>query len=141
MTPKSIFAGFQVTGVHPLNRKAFDGDHQKAEKTGLRYIPFYTPSKSVLQNEVDGLASEEHPHPCSRQRPLIRSLTISTPQLPKSKVPGVARVHTSKENLRIIREKEEAKERKIKEKEEKARQRLAEKATKSVKGDIDIVRN
>lgn len=140
MTPKNILAGFRVTGVHPLNRKAFDGDHQKAslaEKTGLRYIPLYTPSKSVLQNEVDGLASEEHPHPCSRQRPLIRSLTISTPQLPKSKVPGVARVLTSKENLRIIREKEEAKERKIKEKEEKARQRLAKKATKSAKGDMD----
>ena len=140
MTPKNTLAGFRVTGVHPLNRKVFDGDHQKAslaEKTGLCYIPLYTPSKSVLQNEVDGLASEEHPHPCSRQRPLIRSLTISTPQLPKSKVPGVARVLTSKENLRIIREKEEAKERKIKEKEEKARQRLAKKATKSAKGDID----
>ena len=116
MTRKNILAEFEVTGVHPLNREVFDGDHQKtslAEKTGL---PLYTPSKSVLQNEVDGLASEEHPHPCSRQRPLIRSLTISTPQLPKSKVPGVARVLTSKENLRIIREKEEGKKRKIKEK-------------------------
>ena len=89
-TPKNILAGFRVTGVHPLNRKSFDGDHEKAslaEKTGLRYIPLYTPSKFLLQNEIDGLASEEHPHPCSRQRPLIRSLTISTPQLPKSKVP------------------------------------------------------
>ena len=146
MTPKNILAGFRVTGVHPLNRHAFDADHKKpslTEKTGLRYIPLFTPSKSIVENESNVPASMniskeqidgDQYHPCSRQRPLNRALTVPSPVHPKSKGPRVdTRVLTSEENLRVIREKEKEKARKIKQKEERAQQRLVKKAMKDTK--------
>ena len=145
MTP-TILAGFRVTGVHPLNRHAFDADHKKpslTEKTGLRYIPLFTPSKSIVENESDVPASiniskeqidGDQYHPCSQQRPLNRVLTVPSPVHPKSKGPRVdTRVLTSEENLRVIREKEKEKARKIKQKEERAQQRLVKKAMNDTK--------
>ena len=142
MTPKNILAGFRVTGVHPLNRRALDLDHKKpslAEKTGLRYIPLYTPSKSIAESKSDVPASmniseeqiDDRYNPCIRQRPLSRTLTVPSPLHPKSRGPQVdTRVLTSEENLRIIREKEKEKAKKMQEKEERAKQRLLKKAMK-----------
>ena len=95
MTPKNILAVFQITGVHPLNRHALDPDHKKhslAEKTGLRYILLYTPSKSIADNKSDvpapinisGEQTDDRYHPCSRRRPLSITLTLPSP-VPLSK--------------------------------------------------------
>ena len=142
MTPKNILAGFRVTGVHPLNRSALDLNHKKpslAEKTGLRYIPLYTPSKSIAESKSDAPASmniseeqiDDRYNPCIRQRPLSRTLTVPSPVHPKSRGPRVdTRVLASEENLRIIREKEKEKAKKMQEKEERAKQRLLKKAMK-----------
>ena len=152
MTPKNILAGFRITGIHPLNRHAFDPDHKKpslAEKTGLRYIPLYTPSKSIAENKSDvpasinisGEQTDDQYRPCSRQRPLSRTLTLPSPVPTKSRGPRVdTRVLTSKENLRIIREKEKEKAKKSQQKEERAKQRLLKKAMKCAgkTGDQDV---
>ena len=152
MTPKNILAGFRITGVHPLNRHVLDPDHKKpslAEKTGLRYIPLYTPSKSIAENKSDvpasinisGEQTDDRYRPCSRQRPLSRTLTLPSPVPTKSRGPRVdTRVLTSKENLRIIREKEKEKAKKSQQKEERAKQRLLKKAVKCAgkTGDQDM---
>ena len=51
MTIGNIMAGFKVTGVFPLDRYALipteSAEKQSlCERTGLQYIPFYTPRKS-----------------------------------------------------------------------------------------------
>ena len=53
MTPKNILAGFRTTGVYPLNRDAIKlpGDDvtlNLCQKTGLSYIPLYTPVKQRI---------------------------------------------------------------------------------------------
>ena len=50
MTPSNIMAGFKVTGVYPLNRYAVlpcdKVPMSLTERTGLKFIPFYTPTRS-----------------------------------------------------------------------------------------------
>ena len=50
MTPNNIMAGFKITGIYPLDRyKLIPHTMEKnslCERTGLQYIPFYTPRKS-----------------------------------------------------------------------------------------------
>ena len=51
MTPSNITAGFKITGVYPLNRFTLlppeDNEKQSlCERTGLNFIPFYTPRRS-----------------------------------------------------------------------------------------------
>lgn len=64
MTIRNIQAGFRTTGVYPIDRNAIvlPGEEKKslAERTGLSFIPFYTPSKrgkTSSVNEENGLAS------------------------------------------------------------------------------------
>ena len=49
MTIRNIVSGFRTTGIYPLNRDAIllPGEPKKSlsEKTGLSFIPLYTPSK------------------------------------------------------------------------------------------------
>ena len=49
MSPRNITAGFRTTGVYPLDRSAIKLPGEKtldlAEKTGIAYIPLYTPAK------------------------------------------------------------------------------------------------
>ena len=57
MTPKNVLAGFRTTGVYPLNRDAIklpgdDVTSNLCEKTGLPYIPLYTPVKRRLSDGV-----------------------------------------------------------------------------------------
>ena len=51
MTPSNIMAGFKITGVYPVNSLALISPETVpkltlCERTGLKYIPFYTPKKS-----------------------------------------------------------------------------------------------
>ncbi len=50
MTSTNIMAGFKLSGVYPLNRYALIPQNPQqqslCERTGLNYIPFYTPKKS-----------------------------------------------------------------------------------------------
>ena len=50
MTPSNIMAGFKITGVYPVNRYAIlprEKDQVSlCERTGLKFIPFYTPTRS-----------------------------------------------------------------------------------------------
>ena len=57
MTQKNVLAGFRTTGVCPLNRDAIDlpGDDVASnlcQKTGLSYIPLYTPVKRRIPGGV-----------------------------------------------------------------------------------------
>ena len=57
MTPKNILAGFRTTGVYPLNRDAIelpcdDVASNLCQKTGLPYIPLYTPVKRRISDQV-----------------------------------------------------------------------------------------
>lgn len=49
MTIRNILSGFHTTGIYPVNRNAIPlpGESKKSlsEKTGLTFIPLYTPSK------------------------------------------------------------------------------------------------
>ena len=64
-TPRNITSSFRVTGVYPLNRRAIPipGNYcqpcgaltptaKVAETHGIDYLPFYTPSKPVVQRRV-----------------------------------------------------------------------------------------
>ena len=48
MTITNVIAGFRVAGVYPLNRLAVDMKDKTtvslAERTGLKFIPLYSPS-------------------------------------------------------------------------------------------------
>ena len=139
MTPKNIVGGFKTTGVHPLDRNAIvlPGEEKKkmtlSEKTGVPYIPLFTPSKrhreSVSPNKCpdsDSLLSldSEYDFASPTASPLLiksdlRKL-LDFPSLPPSKQASVeldkagARVLTSSENLKQIEEKEMAKQEKKK---------------------------
>ena len=60
MTMPNIMAAFRTTGIHPFNRRSIAIDEvtpsqSLAEKTGLAFIPFYTPmrkSKSALKSDA-----------------------------------------------------------------------------------------
>lgn len=142
MTPRNILAGFRVTGVYPFNRNAFDLDSEErketlSEKTGLSYIPLYTPSKSLSCSQPTAMSSTRFPstqsasteryQPSYRQKPLMKLLALPSPaarisvQRLESKTND--RVLTSGENLKKLREKENAKLEKMKQKEERARRR------------------
>ncbi len=49
LTPRNILAGFRTTGVYPFNRNAIKLPGEElpnlAQKTGIAYIPLYTPVK------------------------------------------------------------------------------------------------
>lgn len=53
MTPKNIISGFRTTGIFPVDRDALTLPGEKrrslAERTGLSYIPLFTPSKKIRQ--------------------------------------------------------------------------------------------
>lgn len=149
MTPKNIMAGFRTTGVYPVNRHAcqLPGAERKvslSEKTGLSYIPLYTPAKSLPPAKSSFTPSthtsrkrpvfSDRYQPSLRQKPLMKFLALPSPvhqvSLPQFESTRNSRVLTSEENLKILKEKEQAKLEKIKQKEERAKRRQEKKADK-----------
>ena len=46
LTPKNILAGFHTTGIYPPDRNSIKlPGPSLAQKTGIAYIPLYTPAK------------------------------------------------------------------------------------------------
>ena len=147
MTPRNIISGFRTTGVFPMNRQAIvlPQEAQKvslSERTGLSYIPLYTPVKRHSRVQLSEKAAtaykkqDHYQHRC-RQKPLMKFLSIPSPTPPLTlsrvnpdEVRKNNRVLTSSENLKILREKERMKQEKLKQKEERARLRLEKKAEK-----------
>ena len=150
MTPHNIFAGFQATGVYPFDRcriqvKVPEDKRPKfqpeslAERTGLVYIPLYSP----LQRSGSELSDSRSDHsPLQRSlsmgnisnyspvTPVIRlkkatsvSRFLNTPlapsKIPTKSVKSCGKVLTSLENLQILEEKEKAKAEELKKKEER----------------------
>ena len=69
MTIPNIISAFRTTGVFPLNRTAIDtcddstipldsGSESLAEKTGLAFIPFYTPIRSHSRKTATDITNE-----------------------------------------------------------------------------------
>ena len=90
-TPRNITSSFRVTGVYPLNRRAIPipGNYcqpcgaltptaKVAETHGIDYLPFYTPSKTVVQCRVrfdsDDIAN--HVVPSLQQLRLPRHMVL-----------------------------------------------------------------
>ena len=175
MTMSNITASFRVTGIYPFDRTAVETeargtveDHpgKLAERTGLAYIPLYSPARPARSPVVPQMAETLPPVPTAvvlvddgspvhfqksvrslsegkasplpdkgkyvplRQKTTISDLLVKpTPpcaQVPKSKN-AFGKVLTSKESLKLLREKELEKELKQQRREEKQRVK-AEKA-------------
>ena len=56
LTPRNIVSGFRITGVYPADRSAIklpsDEGPSLAEKTGVAYIPLYTPAKRRISGST-----------------------------------------------------------------------------------------
>ena len=54
MTPKNILAGFYKTGIYPPDRNSIklpgESAPSLAQKTGIAYIPLYTPAKQRISH-------------------------------------------------------------------------------------------
>ena len=130
MTPKNITSGFRITGVWPPNQNAIvlpTDPSNLAAKSGVAYIPLFTPAKRRLSSSCSSsdspipdvyMPAEKHAplagfldSPDYRRRPTVTRLHYSI------------RVLISAENLQIIKEKEQEKQAKLKEKEERAKRR------------------
>ena len=67
LTPKNVISGFQTTGVYPPDRNAIKLPGEEvpnlSTKTGITYIPLYTPAKRRISDRVYSCAkftNEEH---------------------------------------------------------------------------------
>ena len=67
LTPRNIISGFRTTGVYPPDRTAIRLPCVQmpnlAQKTGIAYIPLYTPAKrriSAIASESPKFSKEEH---------------------------------------------------------------------------------
>ena len=64
MTIQNISAGFRSTGIYPLNRNALlpppqEEENSLAERTGLKFIPLYSPMKRKSTPKVLRFSEEE----------------------------------------------------------------------------------
>ena len=162
MTPNNIIAGFNVTGVYPFNRHRVDVPEQVvqqkrsfnpeslAEKTGLAYIPLYSPAKRMHSKYQDDtttsgerasspsaleisysegdIANDLVPRvPYKRATSVTRFL--KTPQnpnkLPTKHQKSAGKVLTSLENMLAMEEKERKTEELLREKEKRKQMREA----------------
>lgn len=156
MTMKNVMASFKMTGVYPFNPSVIplpneDEDFKSfkpvslVEKTGLAYIPLYSPAGKESKSSSSSSVTEKKPE---EQQSLnlnvysqlryggpskIKQLLI-VPEHP-SKLPTVhpkssGRVLTSLENIQEIERKEEEKARKAREKEQRKKAREEKKKQK-----------
>ena len=131
MTPKNIMSGFKTTGVYPPDRNALvlpTDPENLASKSGLSYIPLFTPAKSSIPPTCSN--AEFHDDDAYLPTEKHASLTdfLDSPSYPIRRTVNTdhtksLRVLTSAENLHRIEEKEKEKEEKQKLKEERARRR------------------
>ena len=165
MTPKNIISGFKVTGIYPFCRSTLEVQIPQAtksltERTGLAYIPLYSPASKRIHSEkaatptssesfssdnedlhLEKSFSESDIHLNYQQQHLrekrATSVTrfLNTPQHPSKQITkhekSCGKVLTSLENIKILEAKERQKEELKKEKERRKAEREANKAKKN----------
>lgn len=161
MTPKNILSGFNVTGVYPFNRERVKAQlvpqstkpKSLAERTGLAYIPFYSPihkrvcskrgttttvARSATPESYDGEESSSLLERSLSESNLVglrtkraTSITqfLKSPEhpnkLPTKNQKSAGKVLTSLENIEAMEEKQRKKDEELKKKEERKRLREA----------------
>ena len=64
LSVRNILSGFRTTGVYPPNRDAIKVPDESmpdlASRSGLAYIPLYTPAKRRISGSQDTFSTEEH---------------------------------------------------------------------------------
>ena len=86
MTAKNIITGFRITGIFPVDRNAITlpGEKRKslAERTGLSYIPFMSPTKKTKVkfsvNDIDNYKFSEESIPRYSQRDGLQLLDVTS---------------------------------------------------------------
>lgn len=168
MTQNNVLSGFRTTGIYPFDpnkvlsrlqpQKSASKEQLQSlpQRTGLNYIPFYSPARgnsSKQSSHDESSFSEDEVTTPTLERSLsendvrdcvgksYRSTSISqflhTP-LPPSKIPtkypkSSGKVLTSLENLQAMEEKERKKEEERNKKEERKAQRAANAKKKAAK--------
>ena len=167
MTVKNILSAFKIAGIQPFDRNAVRIPHKPqsplASTSGIKYIPFLTPSKrsqphpsrdistlispSSAESSDEVVQMPEFESPGAKNfKPAVRTKALHLkipPPLYKEKghqPKKCSRVLTSKENLEAMEEKKKKKEEEIKKKaemkklrEEKQKERQANKLKKIAK--------
>ena len=136
MIPKNVSSGFSITGIYPFDRYASRKPAEKqslAEKSGVAFIPLFTPQKSrcvsgqvrppppasddtQYNNPLEG--SQQKSHSSTLTKVLMHS-DIKAIHKPNYEPRSSARVLTSADQLKILKEKEELKAKKLAEKEQR----------------------
>ena len=153
MTPKNILSGFRVTGIYPFNQERVKAEVPQtkptlAERTGLAYIPLYSPVRKKVCSKYDATTRPTTPESSDESSYLLErsfsesdlaglrtkratSITkfLNTPKHP-SKLPSknqksAGKVLTSLEIIQAMEEKQMKKEEELRRKEERKRLREA----------------
>lgn len=137
MTAVNIAAGFQTTGIYPIDREAVmqESCSTSAEDNGLKPLPRFTPLKHRTVHCSSLCANEECYGSCSfrKENALINIVDLKTPQVKTQPVrlPDASdRVLTSWECRQKLKEKQEQKEALQKAKELKKQQKQLKKDAK-----------
>ena len=111
VTMRNIQAAFRTTGVYPFNRDVIvlPGEEKKSlsERTGLSFIPFYTPSKRgkpSMVNKVDDGSQSDALFQLEYKNDMESYLKVPSPvtRMPHLEEKACARLLTSAENLEQI---------------------------------------
>ena len=149
MTAVNITAGFQTTGVYPINREAVmpEGCLTSAEENSFKPLPRFTPLKHrTVQRSLSGADGESFKSSTSsscspfedswlpkRQNPLVNIVDLKTPQVKTQPVrlPDASdRVLTSLECRKKIQEKQKNREALLKARELRKQQKQLKKVAK-----------
>ena len=95
MTAKNIRAGFKTTGIYPFNPKeliyeepaAIASPFSLCKRTGLKYIPFYSPATSRFQRSC---LSQLEIYDSSLSSPSYDSLDVSDSRDPSPSLPPIS---------------------------------------------------
>lgn len=158
VTPSNIIASFKVTGICPFNRSVINPKKDDkfssfqpenlAERTGLAYIPLYSPSRRThpisdlelsssspspksLSPPPSSLSNSEAYSTAPARVPLRHATSVSNfliPNVPPNELPtkhtkSAGKVLTSMENLQLIEERQKKKQEEAQRKEERRRKR------------------
>ena len=155
VSPPNIIASFKATGIYPFNRSAINSKDDKfssfhpenlAERTGLAYVPLYSPSRCTrplselssisstprsLSPTLSSLSNSEKETAVPARVSLRHATSISNflvPNIPPNELPtkhtkSAGKILTSMENLQLIEERQKKKQEEAQKKEERKRKR------------------